>query len=632
MPDPSDPAATVFVQNADGTEFYQLGPAFATGEVFNSDAQADIISGGWGVRVTLRGGANGADLWNSGAARCFAKDSSCPSGRMAIVLDGVVQSAPSVNQPSFSGGVDITGSFTEGEAKDLARVLKSGALPVRLQVQAVQTVAPTLGNDSLRAAIISGLIGVGLVLLFMLLYYRSLAAVVVVGLLVSGTIQWNVISLLSRTNGLALSLAGIAGIIVSIGVTVDSYVVFFEKLKDEVKAGRTLRNSAERGFKSAWRTILAADIVSLLGAFTLWYLTVGSVRGFAFFLGLSTLCDLIVAWFFTRPTMLLLARSNFIARRRVFGVDPSVLRSAALRLHLFRSSHRGHVGLPGDLGSQPRHRLRGWCRLAGPRIVHLRFRCGAGRRRGQRSRGHERQGADSRERRRRIDPDSGRRSVHRGPFDGPIGLGRGRRSRRLRGVGQLRQFVLGPKHHREGRPGSRRVPDPGVAVHRLALRMADGHRRHRGDAPRRSHQRGHLFRVRIRGHNQVLMRSLNTSLAAVLPVISLLVLGSGVFGAVALREFAVALLVGLLIGSYSSIFVASPLLAVLKEREPRFRNLRGLHSTGAELEHMVVTGTSIGLKSVRRQTQVDPESTPSAPVTSSTLLTHPPRPRKKRRR
>ena len=132
--------------------------------------------------------------------------------------------------------------------------------------------------------------------------------------------------------------------------------------------------------------------------------------------------------------------------------------------------------------------------------------------------------------------------------------------------------------------------------------------------------------------NQVLMRSLNTSLAAVLPVISLLVLGSGVFGAVALREFAVALLVGLLIGSYSSIFVASPLLAVLKERETRFRNLRGLHATGAELEHMVVTGTSSGLKSVRRQAQGDQESSPSAPVTPGTLLTHPPRPRKKRRR
>jgi preprotein translocase subunit SecD len=325
MPDPTDPTATVFVQNADGSEFFQLGPAFATGEVFNSDAQADIIGGGWGVRVTLRNGASGADLWNIGASRCFSRDTTCPTGRMAIVLDGVVQSAPSVNQPTFTGGVDITGSFSESEAKDLARVLKSGALPVRLQVQAVQTVSPTLGSDSLRAAIISGLIGVGLVLLFMLIYYRSLAAVVIVGLLISGSIQWNVISLLSRTNGLALSLAGIAGIIVSIGVTVDSYVVFFEKLKDEVKSGRTLRNSAERGFKSAWRTILAADIVSLLGAFTLWYLTVGSVRGFAFFLGLSTLCDLVVAWFFTRPAMLLLARSEFIARRRVFGVDQSTL-------------------------------------------------------------------------------------------------------------------------------------------------------------------------------------------------------------------------------------------------------------------------------------------------------------------
>jgi preprotein translocase subunit SecF len=132
--------------------------------------------------------------------------------------------------------------------------------------------------------------------------------------------------------------------------------------------------------------------------------------------------------------------------------------------------------------------------------------------------------------------------------------------------------------------------------------------------------------------NQVLMRSLNTSLAAVLPVISLLVLGSGVFGAVALREFAVALLVGLSIGSYSSIFVASPLLAVLKEREPRFKNLRGLHSTGAELEHMVVTGTSSGLKNVRRQAQADDQSAPSATITPSALLTHPPRPRKKNRR
>ena len=321
--DPSDPTATVIARNADGSEIYQLGPAFASGEVFNSDAQADIIQGGWGVRVTLKGGAAGADLWNVGASQCFSGGATCPTRRMAIVLDGVVQSAPTVNQPSFSGGVDITGSFSESEAKDLARVLKSGALPVRLEVQAVQTVSPTLGDDSLQAAIIAGLIGVALVLLFMLFYYRTLALVVVGGLLVSGAIQWSVISLLSKTNGLALSLSGAAGIIVSIGVTVDSYVVFFEKLKDEVRAGRTMRNSAERSFKSAWRTIIAADIVSLIGAFTLWYLTVGSVRGFAFFLGLSTLCDVVVAWFFTRPTMLLIARGRRFGGGRALGVDSS---------------------------------------------------------------------------------------------------------------------------------------------------------------------------------------------------------------------------------------------------------------------------------------------------------------------
>jgi preprotein translocase subunit SecD len=324
MGDPADPTATIIVQNTDGSEIYQLGPSFATGEVFNNDAKADIITSGWGVRVTLKSGSTGSDLWNIGAAQCYAKSTTCPTGRMAIVLDGVVQSAPSVNQPSFSGGVDITGNFKESEAKDLARVLKSGALPVRLEVQAVQIVSATLGDDSLNAAVVSGLIGVLLVLLFMLLYYRLLALIVVFGITLSGLVQWNVISLLSTTNGLALSLAGIAGIIVSIGVTVDSYVVFFEKLKDELKTGRTLKNSAERGFKSAWRTILAADIVSLIGAFTLWYLTVGSVRGFAFFLGLSTLCDIVIAWFFTRPTMLMIAKTKRFQRGRLFGIDNTV--------------------------------------------------------------------------------------------------------------------------------------------------------------------------------------------------------------------------------------------------------------------------------------------------------------------
>lgn len=316
--DPSDPAATVVVQNTDGSELYQLGPAFATGEVFNSDAQADIIQGSWGVRVSLKSGAEGSGQWNTGAAQCYARSAICPSGRMAIVLDGVVQSAPAVRQPSFTGGVDITGNFSESEAKDLARVLKSGALPVRLEVQAVQLVSPTLGDDSLQAAIISGLVGIALVLAFMLAYYGVLVLFVMLGLTVSGLIQWNIISLLSQTNGLALSLAGIAGIIVSVGITVDSYVVFFEKLKDEMRAGRTLRGSAERSFRAAWKTILTADVASLIGALTLWYLTVGSVRGFAFFLALSTLCDLVVSWFFLRPTVVLIARTERFGPKRFF--------------------------------------------------------------------------------------------------------------------------------------------------------------------------------------------------------------------------------------------------------------------------------------------------------------------------
>jgi preprotein translocase subunit SecD len=200
-------------------------------------------------------------------------------------------------------------------------VLNSGSLPVELELQSVQNVSASLGKDSLRAAIISGAIGVLLVLLFMVAYYRLLGIIVAIGITVSASLLWGIIVWLSRTNGLALSLSGIAGIIVSVGVTVDSYVVFFERLKDEVRSGKTLRNSATRGFQGAWRTIVIADLVSLIGALVLWYLTVGAVRGFAFFLGLSTLCDLIVAYTFTRPMVLLLARTKWMERRKVMGIE-----------------------------------------------------------------------------------------------------------------------------------------------------------------------------------------------------------------------------------------------------------------------------------------------------------------------
>jgi preprotein translocase subunit SecD len=297
-----------------------VGPQQGTGKVF-TNASARVINGAWGVTVDLRSGSQGADIWNALAAECFDKQTTCPTGQLAIELDGELQSAPTVNARVFNNGVEITGSFTESEAKNLARVLNSGSLPVELKVESVQNVSPTLGKDSLRAAWISGLVGIGLVLLFMAFYYRTLGLIVAAGITVSGSLLWSIISLLSRTQGLALSLSGIAGIIVSVGVTVDSYVVFFERLKDEVRAGKTLRNSAQRGFTAAWRTIVIADLVSLIGAFVLWYLTVGSVRGFAFFLGLSTACDLFVAYFFTRPVVLLLARTQWMERRKVMGIE-----------------------------------------------------------------------------------------------------------------------------------------------------------------------------------------------------------------------------------------------------------------------------------------------------------------------
>ena len=320
----SDPNNSQFlpVQGADPPQYCLVGPQQGTGEVFEDNATATVIPlTGWGIQVDLRPGAQGDDIWNALASQCFNTTELCPSGQLAIELDGTLQSVANVQDDNFQGSVQISGEFSESEARNLARVINSGSLPVQLELRSVQNVSPTLGQDSLRAAWISGLVGLLMVLIFMVLYYRALGLIVALGLMLSGAILWTVVSILSQTQGLALSLSGIAGIIVSVGVTVDSYVVFFERLKDEVRSGKTLRNSAQRGFQGAWRTIVIADLVSLIGAFTLWYLTVGAVRGFAFFLGLATACDLVVAYFFTRPMVLLLARTKWMERRKVMGIE-----------------------------------------------------------------------------------------------------------------------------------------------------------------------------------------------------------------------------------------------------------------------------------------------------------------------
>ena len=327
--DPNYPTQTVLLLDKQGVA-YVVGPAGASGKVFKNDARADVQTGEWTVVVSLRSGADGDVQWNKMAAACFNRTEQCPTGQLAMVLDGTVISAPSVNEPEFTGGsVQISGSFTADEARDLAKILEFGAVPVRFGVSQAQTVSATLGSDSLRAAMISGIVGIVLVLMLLVAYYRLMALFVVAGITISIALLWSVISVLSRTNGLALSLSGVAGIIVSIGIAVDSYIVFFERIKDEIRLGKTLKNSVIRSFESTWRTVVAADTVSFLCAAVLWFLTVGSVRGFAFFLGISALTDLFITFFFTRSAVLLFARSKRVQGRKVLGIQtikPEVLR------------------------------------------------------------------------------------------------------------------------------------------------------------------------------------------------------------------------------------------------------------------------------------------------------------------
>ena len=294
------------------TSRYLLGPAEVKGQALSGASATVSQSGQWEVQFELTG--EGTRQWNEMAAKVGA------GNQIAIDLDGVVRSAPRLEVTSFQGRGVITGNFTQSEAKDLALVLRYGALPVQLDRQTVQTVSASLGRDSLRAGLIAGFVGLAMVALYMMLYYRALGIVVWLGLLLTAAIMYSLVTLLGITSGLALSLAGATGIIVSVGVTVDSYIVYFERLKDEVRSGKTIRSSVDRGFSRAYRTILAADAASIIGAAVLYLLSVGSVRGFAFFLGLTTLLDIFTAYFFTRPMVMLLARNRIFTEARWLGV------------------------------------------------------------------------------------------------------------------------------------------------------------------------------------------------------------------------------------------------------------------------------------------------------------------------
>ena len=321
---PDDPTQWLGTCDQSGAAKFVLQPAFIRGANIES-ASAELPqqgTGGWVVTLTFDD--EGADQLAEVSGQLVNLPP--PQNQFAIVLDGVVVSAPSFNEQILGGSAQITGSFTASEAQDLANVLKFGALPLTLDVQAVESVSPTLGNDQLRAGILAGLLGLALVGIYLIIYYRMLGVVALVSLALAGVITYSCFVLLGRSIGFTLTLAGIAGAIVSIGITADSFIVYFERLRDEIRDGRSLRQAADLGWIRARRTLLAADFVSFLAAVVLYLLSVGNVRGFAFALGLTTIVDVVVAFLFTRPVVLLLCRTSWMNKGGpLTGVSPERL-------------------------------------------------------------------------------------------------------------------------------------------------------------------------------------------------------------------------------------------------------------------------------------------------------------------
>ena len=345
-PGADDPKKPLVTCSEDGVEKYILAPA----EVLGTDVKTasatlqtnnqGLATGGWVVELDFTG--SGKKKFADVTRRLFAEKGD--KNRFAIVLDGLSVSAPATNGVITNGNAEISGNFSQSEATDLANVLKFGALPLTFDPGEVQEVSATLGGDQLTAGLVAGVIGLLLVVLYSLLYYRGLGLVTVASLLVSSIITYGLVVLLGWQIGFRLSLAGIAGLIVAIGITADSFVVYFERIRDEVRDGKSLRVAVETGWARARRTILAADFVSFLAAMVLYVLSVGSVRGFAFTLGLTTLVDIVVVFMFTKPMLTILARTKFFGQgHRFSGLDPARLGSTRGTMLTPTAGRRGRV-------------------------------------------------------------------------------------------------------------------------------------------------------------------------------------------------------------------------------------------------------------------------------------------------
>ena len=331
---------------------FALAPAKVLGDMITSASASPLTtsSSAWQVNVNFNG--TGTKLFGTLTSQMYSKyynnGQPLPQDDLAVVLDGGVVSFPSINSPIPGGQAQITGSFTQAQSTNLANLLSYGALPLSFNQQSVQSVSPQLGHDQLNAGLIAAGIGLLLVVFYTLLYYRGLAVVAVSSLIIAGVLAFEAVVMLGKYQGYALSLAGIAGLVVAIGITADSFVVYFERLRDEVREGRSLRAAVERGWGRARRTILVSDTVSFLAAALLYFFAIGSVKGFAFTLGLTTVIDVVVVFLFTKPMLTLLARTKFYGGGHpLSGLDPARLGARAP----WRSSPRVPAG---PRGAQPR--------------------------------------------------------------------------------------------------------------------------------------------------------------------------------------------------------------------------------------------------------------------------------------
>lgn len=299
-----------------GTTKYLLSPTVISGGEL-TQASAGIPQGQVSWIVTLEFNSTGAATFDTVTKALSTKTS--PQNQFAIVLDGDVISAPYVNNPIPGGRAQIEGSFTQQSANELANVLKYGALPLAFDVSSVDNVSAKLGGEQLDAGIMAGIIGLILVVAYSIVYYRALSLVVVSSLLVAFGITYAFVVLLGQAMGFALNLPGVAGLIVAIGITADSFIIYFERIRDEVRDGRSLRTSIETGWVRSRQTILVADGVSLLSALVLFILAIGAVKGFAFTLGLTTLIDIAVVFWFTKPLVSVLGKTKYFGQGKRFS-------------------------------------------------------------------------------------------------------------------------------------------------------------------------------------------------------------------------------------------------------------------------------------------------------------------------